>query len=394
MTTMKLGIAGIALTISTAVLANNNVLAGRVPTTYVSIDGLDHIASGSGVAIGPHDVLTAEHVVDDCTAISVDDRDAYVLAHDEVNDLAVVRTKDQWATWALFSNDPSRAGDTVVAVGFPLAGVLADTANVTVGNVSALAGIKGDTRYLQITAPIQPGNSGGAVFDANGGIIGIVHGVLDNKSIGDGDVQQQNVNFAIKAGIARSFLDGSNVKYQVSPNLGKRMSAPDIGAMARPFTVRIECYGKADQVARPDQPKTVQPKTVTQPPQRPLPIPQQPSQAPPLSGGTLQQNFYRVTQNLMLRGAPSKYSDNLLAGYPQDYIPEGTAFANAPYRCTYGSSMYGQTDEVWCRVGYHHDGIETDGWVSAHFLREINGRLLACRYATSDPECIDERNRR
>lgn len=108
MTTMKLGIAGIALTISTAVLANNNVLTGRVPTTYVSIDGLDHIASGSGVAIGPHDVLTAEHVVDDCTAISVDDRDAYVLAHDEVNDLAVVRTKDQWATWALFSNDDRR----------------------------------------------------------------------------------------------------------------------------------------------------------------------------------------------------------------------------------------------------------------------------------------------
>src|SRR5215471_18838798 len=108
-----------------------------VPTTYASKDHLDIIASGSGVVIGPHEVLTANHVADGCIAINVFGKDAYVVAHDETNDLAVLHTKDQRATWALFSNEPVHAGDTAIAMGYPLAGVLADTANVTVGNVSA-----------------------------------------------------------------------------------------------------------------------------------------------------------------------------------------------------------------------------------------------------------------
>jgi S1-C subfamily serine protease len=74
----------------------------------------------------------------------------------------------------LFSNEAVRAGDTAVAMGYPLAGVLADTANVSVGNISALAGQLNDSRLLQVTTPIQPGNGGGGLFDANGGIFGVV----------------------------------------------------------------------------------------------------------------------------------------------------------------------------------------------------------------------------
>ena len=107
----------------------------------------------------------------------------HVQAHDETNDLAVVHTKDAWATWALFSSDMVRAGDTAIAMGFPLTGLLADTANVTVGNVSALGGPNNDSRFVQITTPIQPGNSGGGLFDANGGIIGVVQSTLDVKKI-------------------------------------------------------------------------------------------------------------------------------------------------------------------------------------------------------------------
>ena len=76
-----------------------------------------------------------------------------------------------------------RAGDTAIAMGFPLTGLLADTANVTVGNVSALGGPNNDSRFVQITTPIQPGNSGGGLFDANGGIIGVVQSTLDVKKI-------------------------------------------------------------------------------------------------------------------------------------------------------------------------------------------------------------------
>jgi hypothetical protein len=439
----KLSIAGIALTISTAALAG-------VPTSYVSTDHLDNIGIGSGVVIGPHEVLTDNHVVDGCTAINVFNRDAYVQAHDETNDLAVVHTRDVWATWALFSSDTVRAGDTAIAMGFPLAGVLADTANVTVGNVSALAGPLNDSRFLQITTPIQPGNSGGGLFDANGGIIGVVQSKLDvlNALKYFGDLPQ-NVNFAIKAETARAFLTSNAIKFQISPNLGKKLSPTDIGEMASPFTVRIDCYGK-EKIAKPDQPP--QPKTVTPPQQPPASSPSV-SDAPKhpfrvLNASTGYLNLrsgpgtsfqqiasipegstvlvgrcvkpegllpfcevewqgksgwasscclaelfsYLVTQNLMLRSAPDKHSGNVLSDYaPKDYIPEGTIFTwtNRPDAnvCTAGSG-----GEIWCRLSYDHDGITSQGWVSAHFLRSTTDQMfLACLFQNPDPECTDPR---
>ncbi len=53
-----------------------------------------------------------------------------------------------------------RPGDDIVVVGFPLHGLLTSDPSVTTGNVSALAGPGDDRRYLQITAPVQQGNSG------------------------------------------------------------------------------------------------------------------------------------------------------------------------------------------------------------------------------------------
>jgi S1-C subfamily serine protease len=185
--------------------------AGSVPTTYASRTGFDDLGTGSGVIIGPHEVLTAHHVIDGCTAINVFGRDAYVDAYDQTNDLAIVHTKDTWASWAQFSNEPVRAGDAVVAMGYPLSGVLADTANVSPGFVSALAGMQNDSRVLQITAPVQPGNSGGARYDSNGGIVGIVESKLGlHYTEMTGDIPQ-NVNFAINDCMHDA---GFNVKQQ------------------------------------------------------------------------------------------------------------------------------------------------------------------------------------
>ena len=119
----------------------------------------DDISSGSGVVVGDHgEVLTNAHVVKQCTRITVrssaqDSAVALVVARDDKNDLAVVRSSAPLSPVAAFRDGPVRAGDAVVALGYPLVGLLATTANLTVGNVSALAGLGDDSRYLQISAP-------------------------------------------------------------------------------------------------------------------------------------------------------------------------------------------------------------------------------------------------
>jgi hypothetical protein len=96
-------------------------------------------------------------------------------------------------------------------LGYPLSGLLATTANLSVGNVSALAGLDDDSRYVQISAPVQPGNSGGPLLDASGHLLGIVTAKLNAIRVArfTGDIPQ-NVNFALKVEVVRTFLDGSN----------------------------------------------------------------------------------------------------------------------------------------------------------------------------------------
>ena len=227
------------------------------------------IVTGSGVVIGDHgEVLTNAHVVKACTQINVrssagDSATAQLIASDEKNDLAVVRTRPLSSVAIFRDGKPVRAGDTIVVLGYPLAGVLATTANLTVGNVSALAGLGDDSRYLQISAPVQPGNSGGPLLDGSGHLVGIVTAKLDAALVArfTGDIPQ-NVNFALKAEVARTFLDSNGIAYHSAPSetsrglfsSDKQLSPADIGDVARPFTLQIECELISTQVAMPAAP--------------------------------------------------------------------------------------------------------------------------------------------
>jgi uncharacterized protein len=208
-------------------------------------------SAGSGVVMGTQgEILTNSHVVEECQKITVQfpsqqSETAVLVARDQKNDLAVVRTSKPLGTNALFREGvPVRAGDAVVALGYPLSGLLASTANVSVGNVSALAGLGDDSRYLQISAPVQPGNSGGPLLDASGHLVGIVTAKLNAARVArfTGDIPQ-NVNFALKAEVARTFLDSKGIAYRTAPS-EQRLSPADVGDIARPFTVYIECQLK------------------------------------------------------------------------------------------------------------------------------------------------------
>jgi tetratricopeptide (TPR) repeat protein len=234
-----------AILIGGAVLANGT---GSIQAADVS--------SGSGVIVGVHgEVLTNAHVVKDCIQITVRSSSvisdlARLVASDETNDLAVVRTKAVLPSIAAFRDAaPVRAGDAVVVLGYPLAGLLAKQANLTVGNVSALAGLGDDSRYLQISAPVQPGNSGGPLLDASGHLVGIVSAKLNAVRVArfTGDIPE-NVNFAIKADVARAFLDSRRIAYQTARS-EEKLSPADVGDIARPFTVQIECEESGTQSA-------------------------------------------------------------------------------------------------------------------------------------------------
>jgi S1-C subfamily serine protease len=100
----------------------------------------------------------------------------------------------------------------VVVPGYRLQGILAQSLNVTTGIVSALAGLRDDRWRLQISAPSQPGNSGGPVLDGAGQVFGVAVGKLNalRAAMVTGDIAQ-NVNFAIKGALAQSFLDINGV---------------------------------------------------------------------------------------------------------------------------------------------------------------------------------------
>lgn len=129
----------------------------------------------------------------------------------------------------------------MVVVGFPLHGLLASEANVTTGTISALAGLGNDTRFLQITAAVQPGNSGGPLLDQSCNIGGVVS-KLDTMRIAKatGDIPQ-NINFAINGTVAKAFLDATSVEYETSAS-SNSMGAAEIGAAAKKFTLLLECY--------------------------------------------------------------------------------------------------------------------------------------------------------
>lgn len=236
--------AATALIMSTALLA-----AGAA-----SAQGL---ATGSGVAISAGgEVLTNAHVVEACQSIKLTFADGssepgQLVARDERNDLALLRIKRKFdpARIAVIRDAPPlRPGDSIVALGYPLSGVLATGPNLTVGNVSALAGLGDDTRYIQISAPVQPGNSGGPLLDMSGHLVGIVTAKLDVLRVAraTGDIAQ-NVNFALKAQLAREFLDSKLITYRTDKSTA-RLAPADVGDIARPFTVFIACT-KSEQVA-------------------------------------------------------------------------------------------------------------------------------------------------
>jgi len=192
-------------------------------------------------------ILTNRHVVGNCQQVRLagSDKPLKVLSQDEANDLALLQMTGKPKAVVVFraAND-LRQGESIAIYGYPLEGALAAGGNLSPGVVSALAGLGNNTSQIQITAPVQQGNSGGPVLDGKGQVVGVVVQKLDAVKVAKltGDVPQ-NVNFAINESTARAFLDSNQVQYKTGHwwNIGQK-DLTEIAEDARNYTMVVECW--------------------------------------------------------------------------------------------------------------------------------------------------------
>jgi S1-C subfamily serine protease len=132
-------------------------------------------STGTGFYISKQgEILTNSHVVEGCTRLKVGDAKAQFIASSKAWDLALIKVAQKsTSAVAAFSTLPAALNSDVTVIGYPLSGLLGGL-NVTRGAVSSLTGFQGDGTRMQITAPVQPGNSGGPVVDRRGAVVGVL----------------------------------------------------------------------------------------------------------------------------------------------------------------------------------------------------------------------------
>ena len=201
------------------------------------------LVSGTGFLVAADGkLLTNNHVIEHCSDFVVGENKATLLATDPAFDLALLDVPGLASEkFASFTAAPARLNSDLTVVGYPLHGLLSGL-NVTRGSLTSLKGLGGSSTEMQISAPVQPGNSGGPVLNSSGGVIGVVVSKLDAGLVQEaiGDVPQ-NVNFAIRGEVAKVFLSSNGVQPTIILDSAAPISPEDLAQRAAAFTYLIEC---------------------------------------------------------------------------------------------------------------------------------------------------------
>ena len=180
---------------------------------------------GSGFVISPQGhILTCAHVVENLTNATIWVEGVRypcrVLACDTNLDLAVLLVEGShqpFHTLQFGSETNYSIGQDAFTMGFPLVEVLGVSPRLNKGLISATVGMNDDTNYIQISAQVQPGNSGGPLLNERSEVIGVVAATLNPMKVLEhtGGELPQNVNFAIKLGSIHAFLAASKITLPV-----------------------------------------------------------------------------------------------------------------------------------------------------------------------------------
>lgn len=202
------------------------------------------ISTGSGYMVKGGFVITAFHVVDGAKKISVNFNDTYhaaeVAAKNKGLDVAILKIEGLDDGMPLKLSTSPRIGEEVFSLGYPNTQIQGSSIKYTSGDINALSGLRDDENFMQISVPLQPGNSGGPLFDLKGNFLGVVVSRLsDSYSLQQSGYVPQNVNYASKAKNLWALLKQLKIE-SLEPSSQERKKA-DIIEDVQNYCVFIRC---------------------------------------------------------------------------------------------------------------------------------------------------------
>ena len=133
-------------------------------------------------------------------------------------------------------------GEDILVAGFPYGSALSNSIKVTKGIVSSTKGLGDDSGQFQMDAAVQPGSSGGPIYDENGNIVGVVVTQLNKKKFAEiSGSTPENVNFGIKASTVRQFLASSGLPSKWSTR-SKKLPTKELARIAQKQTLMVMCH--------------------------------------------------------------------------------------------------------------------------------------------------------
>jgi len=238
---------------------------GAIATAPIKQKPQSGTGSGFFVSKMGH-VITNAHVVQSCNKVTIGDNankqvPAELINTDRSNDLALLKLSTlemasaesksliqklgvvvvPLAANGLLRDEDVRLGEKVLVAGYPFGELFSNTIKVTSGIVSATRGAGDNSGQFQLDAAVQPGNSGGPIYDSGGNIVGVVISQLDKlkmaKAIGS---LPELVNFGIKASTVRQFLTSSGLPSKKSERTEEK-STEQLAEIAQNQALMVMC---------------------------------------------------------------------------------------------------------------------------------------------------------
>ena len=169
---------------------------------------------------------------------------AQVVPIDAANDLALLKAEGRFAALPVAASRGVKLGGTVATVGFPNIGLQGFAPKLAKGEIASLSGAGDDARYFQISVPVQPGNSGGALVDERGNVVGVVSAKLNaSAALRSSGSLPENVNYAVKSSYLLSFLESvPDVASKLKEPSGKEKKFEDVVKEAEQAAVLVLVY--------------------------------------------------------------------------------------------------------------------------------------------------------